>query len=99
MSIFTPVANGNKRHVFTSVGTLADCKHNFAPVAGTHMMIRPEGCRPVFYSATEPATFDEAYLGVPIFPGDDFVVPRTAACWITSPDEKQAVNVCVGELT
>lgn len=99
MSIFTPVANGNTRFVFTEILQLADAKKDFAPVAGTHMMIRPEGCFPVYYSATEPTSEAEGYQGVPIFPQDEFVVPRTAACWIFCPHEKQAVNVCVGALS
>lgn len=99
IGIWTPVAGSNLRVVFdTTRPTFADLKKSVAPVAGTHLLIVPEGCELTFYSATEPATEAAAYQGTPI-PKEGLVVPRTAAAWIFCPGEMQVVNISVGALT
>lgn len=99
LGIWTPVAGSNLRLIFSETRpTFAQQKHSVAPVAGTHLLIIPEGCEKVFYSATEPATEAAAYQGTPI-PEEGLVVPRTAAAWIFCPGEMQVVNISVGALT
>lgn len=104
IGIWTPVAGSTVRKVFDVVRTsFGEQKFNFAPVAGTHMMILARGhsCDGdyVYYSATEPADVAAALLGTPIPYNVAFVIPRTAACWIYCPHETMEVMVTVGALT
>lgn len=100
VGIFTPSFTTTQMKSFDIIrGTFADKKFQFNAIAGPHAMIQVQGCQPVFVSINEPATEATGLLGMPVFPGADFVLPIASAFWVYSPYESQVVYVTSGTLT
>lgn len=104
IGIWTPVVGSTKSVTFDVNGSVpgqlaGKLSPDIAPVAGTHLLIQPQGCKPVFAHASAPATYADGFLGVPIPPEVAFVIPRTAALFLFCPYEEQEVLVSVGALT
>jgi hypothetical protein len=101
IGIWTPVEGSTlfKSFPLPDPKDLNSKKAAFAPVAGTHMMIVPMGCYPVFVSVLEPMTDAVGFTGTPVYPNVPFVLPRLPAVWIYNPYESQVVHCSVGAMT
>lgn len=100
VGIWTPVANSNVQLVFGDrLNNFAAKLQTTALVAGTHMMIRVNGCQPVYVHTTAPANDAAGFTGVPVSEDVEFVMPRTSPIWIYSPYENATIDICVGAMT
>lgn len=100
IGLFTPSFTTTQMKSFDIIrGDFAAKKHQFAAIAGPHALIQVQGCQPVFVSINEPATEANGFLGAPVFPGAEFVLPINSAFWVYCPYESEVVYVTSGTLT
>lgn len=100
VGIWTPVVLSNVKLVFSDrLNNFAAKLQTTALIAGTHMMVRPYGCNPVYVHTSAPADDAAGFTGTPVTEDMEFVMPRVSPVWIYCPYDNTHVDICVGTLS